>query len=130
MLCARTLGLSNTREELDFFDPRYYLSCLGFRLNDSAALVAVQERLERAGIRSQREEGVECCYAKQTKFWVTDPDRTLWEIYTFEGDIDHRGVGQALATMVPDAEQRPDQPVKVRHALRSRRARRSPAPQP
>ncbi len=78
------------------------LNHLGFRLPDSRALVAMQERLERAGIRSQREEGVECCYARQTKFWVTDPDKTLWEIYTFEGDIDHRGAGQALESMVPD----------------------------
>src|SRR5947199_9068816 len=42
------------------------LNHLGFRLGDAAALVAMQERLERAGIRSQREDGVECCYAKQT----------------------------------------------------------------
>src|SRR5262245_51627828 len=71
------------------------LNHLGFRLPDAARLVAMQERLERAGIRSQREEGVECCYARQTKFWVTDPDRTLWEFYTLEGDIEHRGAGQS-----------------------------------
>jgi catechol 2,3-dioxygenase-like lactoylglutathione lyase family enzyme len=81
------------------------LNHLGFRLPDSSALVAMQERLERAGIRSQREEGVECCYARQTKFWVTDPDRTLWEIYTFEGDLDHRGEGQSLEEMLPSGEQ-------------------------
>jgi catechol 2,3-dioxygenase-like lactoylglutathione lyase family enzyme len=83
------------------------LNHLGFRLADSAALVTMQERLERAGIRSQREEGVECCYARQTKFWVTDPDKTLWEIYTLEEDIDHRGPGQSLEEMIPDAEKRP-----------------------
>jgi catechol 2,3-dioxygenase-like lactoylglutathione lyase family enzyme len=83
------------------------LNHLGFRLADAATLVAMQERLERAGIRSQREEGVECCYARQTKFWVSDPDKTLWEIYTFEGDIDHRGAGQSIETMVSDAERRP-----------------------
>ncbi len=83
------------------------LNHLGFRMPDATALVAMQERLERAGIRSQREEGVECCYARQTKFWVTDPDGTLWEIYTLEGDLDHRGVGQSLEQMVPDADRRP-----------------------
>ncbi len=75
------------------------LNHLGFRLSDMAALVALQERLERNGIPSQREEGVECCYARQTKFWVTDPDQTLWELYIFEEDIDHRGAGQSLETM-------------------------------
>ena len=53
------------------------LNHLGIRLADAPTLVAMQERLERAGIKSRREEGVECCYAKQTKFWVTDPDGTL-----------------------------------------------------
>src|SRR5437899_2133205 len=67
------------------------LNHLGIRLADAPTLVAMQERLERAGIKSQREEGVECCYAKQTKFWVTDPDGTLWELYVLEEDIDHRG---------------------------------------
>jgi catechol 2,3-dioxygenase-like lactoylglutathione lyase family enzyme len=77
------------------------LNHLGFRMPDAAALVAMQERLERAGIRSQREEGVECCYARQTKFWVHDPDRTLWEIYTLDGDIEHRGAGQLPEKVLP-----------------------------
>jgi catechol 2,3-dioxygenase-like lactoylglutathione lyase family enzyme len=83
------------------------LNHLGFRLPDSKTLVAMQERLERAGVSSQREEGVECCYARQTKFWVTDPDKTLWEIYTLDGDLDHRGAGQSLEAMVPEAAKRP-----------------------
>lgn len=77
------------------------LNHLGFRMPDSAALVAVQMRLEKAGIRTQRQEGVECCYARQTKFWVTDPDQTLWEIYTLDEDIDHRGAGQTREEMLP-----------------------------
>jgi catechol 2,3-dioxygenase-like lactoylglutathione lyase family enzyme len=93
------------------------LNHLGFRLADAAALVAMQERLERAGIRSQREEGVECCYAKQTKFWVTDPDRTLWEIYTFEGDLEHRGEGQTLEAMILDATERPHEPIVWEHRM-------------
>lgn len=71
------------------------LNHLGFRMSDPAALVEVQKRLELAGISTLREEGVECCYARQTKFWVRDPDANLWEIYVLEGDIEHRGAGQA-----------------------------------
>ena len=78
------------------------LNHLGFRLTDSKALVDMQRRLELAGIRSQREEGVECCYARQTKFWVHDPDNTLWEVYTLDEDIEHRGPGQSVAAMMPD----------------------------
>jgi catechol 2,3-dioxygenase-like lactoylglutathione lyase family enzyme len=79
------------------------LNHLGFRMPDSVALVAMQERLERAGIRSRREEGVECCYARQTKFWVTDPDQTLWEMYTLDEDIDHRGDGQTREEMLGES---------------------------
>lgn len=71
------------------------LNHVGFRLADSAALVQMQRRLEEAGMPTQRQEGVECCYARQTKFWVTDPDRNLWEIYVFEEDIDHSGFENA-----------------------------------
>jgi catechol 2,3-dioxygenase-like lactoylglutathione lyase family enzyme len=70
------------------------LNHLGFRLANAEVLVAMQRRLELGGISTLREEGVECCYARQTKFWVTDPDGNLWELYTFEADLDHRGLGQ------------------------------------
>ena len=76
------------------------LNHLGVRMIDARQLVALQERLEKRGIKSQREEGVECCYATQTKFWVQDPDLTLWEFYTLDDDeLDHRGAGQSVEVM-------------------------------
>ncbi len=105
------------------------LNHLGFRMPSAAALVRMQERLERAGIRSQREEGVECCYARQTKFWVHDPDRTLWEIYTLDEDIDHRGAGQRLEEMLPPAETAPQaEPVVWEHRLGQVVPERAPFP--
>lgn len=86
------------------------LNHVGLRLPTAAALVDVQRRLEMAGIATQREEGVECCYAKQTKFWVEDPDRTLWELYVLEGDIDHRGAGQTREQMLPQSASVPIMP--------------------
>ncbi len=77
------------------------LNHVGFRMANSAALVEAQRRLELAGMAIQREEGVECCYARQTKFWITDPDGTLWEVYVFEEDIDHRGAGQVPSQALP-----------------------------
>jgi catechol 2,3-dioxygenase-like lactoylglutathione lyase family enzyme len=104
------------------------LNHLGFRMPDAKSLVAMQERLERAGMRTKREEGVECCYARQTKFWAHDPDGNLWEVYTFDGDINHRGAGQSqeavlslggCAAPVPEVvwEHRMDQPVPARVPL-------------
>lgn len=68
--------------------PLYHV---GIRMPDAESLVAVQKRLEEAGISTVREEGVECCYAKQTKFWVHDPDRNLWEVYVVQEDLEHHG---------------------------------------
>ncbi len=76
------------------------LNHLGFRFGSPADLLNAQRRIEAAGISTQREEGVECCYAKQTKFWVHDPDQRLWEFYVLEGDLEHRGGGQTLEQMV------------------------------
>jgi catechol 2,3-dioxygenase-like lactoylglutathione lyase family enzyme len=70
------------------------LNHVGFKLQSAEELVELQRRLEMAGIHSEREEGVECCYSKQTKFWLHDPDGTLWELYILEGDLEHRGAGQ------------------------------------
>lgn len=92
------------------------LNHLGIRLNDARQLVSVQERLERAGVKSEREEGVECCYAVQTKFWVHDPDGTLWEFYTLEDDeLDHRGAGQSIEIMTNSTL--PDDAVVWEHKL-------------
>ncbi len=92
------------------------LNHLGIRLTDARQLVSVQERLEKAGVRSQREEGVECCYAKQTKFWVHDPDNTLWEFYTLDDDeLDHRGAGQTQEVMTSSTL--PDDAVVWEHKL-------------
>jgi catechol 2,3-dioxygenase-like lactoylglutathione lyase family enzyme len=78
------------------------LNHLGFRLRDSAELVEWQRRLEMAGISTQREEGVECCYSRQTKFWVRDPDNNLWEIYVLEeGSTCSKRISSTVALVRP-----------------------------
>jgi catechol 2,3-dioxygenase-like lactoylglutathione lyase family enzyme len=66
----------------------------GLRVSDSAALVEIQRRLELGGVSTIREDGVECCYAKQTKFWAADPDGNLWEVYVLHEDTAHKGAGR------------------------------------
>lgn len=68
--------------------PAGRLNHIGIRLLDSEALVALQARLEIGGCPTTREDGVECCYSKQTKFWITDPDGTLWEFYILHAESD------------------------------------------
>ncbi len=77
------------------------LNHLGFRVKDVGALVDTQRRLEMAGIATRREEGVACCYARQTKFWVEDPDANLWELYVLEEDLDDRDEARLLKFELP-----------------------------
>jgi catechol 2,3-dioxygenase-like lactoylglutathione lyase family enzyme len=76
------------------------LNHLGMRLPDSASLFKMQARLESAGVQTQREEGVQCCHSTQTKFWVSDPDQALWEIYILHegGDEDHSHCPQPVSS--------------------------------
>lgn len=83
------------------------LNHVGIRLPDRPALIDFQSRLESVGIATNREDGVECCYARQTKFWVHDPDGNLWEIYTLEEDLEHRGAGQAPEAVLNPAGKTP-----------------------
>lgn len=71
------------------------LNHAGLRVRDSEELVEIQRRLERAGMPTQRQDGIECCYAKQTKFWIADPDGALWEVYVFHEDVTAFGTSTA-----------------------------------
>jgi catechol 2,3-dioxygenase-like lactoylglutathione lyase family enzyme len=72
-----------------------HLNHVGLRVRNAEELIEVQRRLEAAGLHTEREDGVECCYARQTKFWIADPDGALWEIYVFHDDIDDHGKAAA-----------------------------------
>jgi catechol 2,3-dioxygenase-like lactoylglutathione lyase family enzyme len=80
------------------------LNHVGMRLADTGTLLAIQQRLEEAGIATQSEEDAECCYARATKFWAPDPDGTLWELYTLEADIDHSGFEDLPSTASADGD--------------------------
>lgn len=63
------------------------LNHLGLRVTSVEALRAIQTRLAAVGARMGQQDDVKCCYAHQTKIWVTDPDQTMWEIYVLHDDV-------------------------------------------
>ncbi len=77
------------------------LNHLGLRVKKMEDLLTVQRRLEEAGYRPSRQDDVRCCYAHQTKFWVADPDDTLWEVYLLHGDFERWGEGGKIGLMLP-----------------------------
>jgi len=62
---------------------------LGLRLPDEGEVRAAHTRL--AADTCQLEENAPCCYSRQTKFWLSDPDRNLWEVYAVTGELDDIG---------------------------------------
>ncbi|MFM8932325.1 MAG: ArsI/CadI family heavy metal resistance metalloenzyme [Gemmataceae bacterium] len=63
------------------------LNHLGLRLLDMGRLRALEARLRGVGARIGQQDDVKCCYARQTKLWITDPDGTLWEVYLLHDDV-------------------------------------------
>ena len=63
------------------------LNHLGLRVLSVEHLRETQARLQRVGARIGEQDDVKCCYARQTKLWITDPDETLWEVYVLHDDV-------------------------------------------
>jgi catechol 2,3-dioxygenase-like lactoylglutathione lyase family enzyme len=72
------------------------LSHIGLRVGDEATLEGYRQRLEQAGLCTQRQDSTVCGYARQNKLWLQDPDGTFWEIYHIEEDVPPESVRQSL----------------------------------
>lgn len=68
---------------------QFGLSHLGFQVESTASVKALQARLAELGIMPTLEEtGSTCCYAVQDKFWVKSPEGIDWEVFTVLADAD------------------------------------------
>lgn len=63
------------------------LNHLGLRVLTVDHLRAIQARLKAVDAPIGQQDEVKCCYAYQSKIWVTDPDQTMWEIYVLHDDV-------------------------------------------
>jgi catechol 2,3-dioxygenase-like lactoylglutathione lyase family enzyme len=63
------------------------LNHLGLRVTSLEQLERIHERLKLVGARIGQQDDVKCCYALQSKLWITDPDETLWEVYVLHDDV-------------------------------------------
>ena len=61
---------------------------LGLRVETSEMLQERKEVVERHLTIQLEEENTNCCYARQDKFWVNDPDGYEWEVYHFKEDVE------------------------------------------
>lgn len=61
-------------------------SHFGIQVKSTDAVREITERMSRAGLPTEVEDQVTCCYAVQTKVWATDPDGNRWEAYVVLSD--------------------------------------------
>lgn len=70
----------------------------GIQVASTDDVLAAKLRLTKAGLAAFDEMDTTCCYAKQDKIWVRDPDGTPWEVFVTHGDAEEEGDG-GLATV-------------------------------
>ena len=60
----------------------------GLEINDQEQLKQQLGNALKHNLPVDEEKEVDCCYAKQDKFWVTDPDGYRWEVFIFKHDTE------------------------------------------
>jgi len=73
----------------------------GIQVASTADVLAAKERLVRAGLAAFDEMDTTCCYARQDKIWVRDPDGTPWEVFATHEDTAEPGDGGLAAAESP-----------------------------
>ena len=63
------------------FNGRGALSHLGIQVAGTRDVLAMRERWHQAGLETRDEMQTECCFARQDKTWVRDPDGNEWEAF-------------------------------------------------
>ena len=72
--------LNLTLNQVPFTD-RGALSHLGIQVASTGDVLAQREKWIDAGLITRDEMQTNCCYAKQDKTWVQDPDGNEWEVF-------------------------------------------------
>jgi len=73
------------------------LNHLGVERESMAQIEEQAARLEAAGVALATEGDVVCCYARQSKHWVTGPDGQRWENYVVLADAHPELEGKSAA---------------------------------
>jgi catechol 2,3-dioxygenase-like lactoylglutathione lyase family enzyme len=79
------------------------LSHLGIQVGSTDDVLATRLRWERVGLLTRDEMQTSCCYAKQDKTWVRDPDGNEWEAFVVLEDNLPEAAGTSAACCVSKA---------------------------
>lgn len=82
---------------------------LGFQVETLEDLNIKLWEAKKKNLVAREELGTNCCYAKQDKFWVNDPDGVQWEVYFFHEDAEfndpHYELSGATACCTPSQKE-------------------------
>ena len=66
-------------------------SHFGVQVKSSEAVDEATARFREAGLGTTVEKSSVCCYARQDKVWIVDPDGNRWEIFVvLDPDVSHQ----------------------------------------
>ncbi len=74
---------------------------LGFQVETVEELNIRLWEARKKKLVSKEETGTTCCYAKQDKFWGSDPDGVQWEVYYFHADAEFNDPHYELSEASP-----------------------------
>ncbi|WP_299193750.1 ArsI/CadI family heavy metal resistance metalloenzyme [uncultured Erythrobacter sp.] len=83
---------------------RHGVTHLGVQASNEQELQEQYTRVDATGHEVLDQGDTQCCYAKSTKNWVSDPDGTLWETFQTHSRSDE--YGEVLAAEQVPAPQR------------------------
>ena len=69
----------------------------GIQVAATEDVLAAKQRLVAAGLAAFDEMDTTCCFARQDKIWVRDPDGTPWEVFATHEDTEEAGEGGLAA---------------------------------
>jgi catechol 2,3-dioxygenase-like lactoylglutathione lyase family enzyme len=99
MLDDPRLNFSITRS-----DSKRGIQHLGLQADSMDELGEIQQRLAAAGQSVYDQPQTECCYARSSKTWTSDPDGVPWENFVTHEQIAEFGTGTEAAASVALAE--------------------------
>ena len=81
-------ALNFTLNEGDRTDQLGAFNHAGIQVASTDDVLATRLRLTKAGLAAFDEMDTTCCYARQDKIWVRDPDGTPWEVFVTHEDVE------------------------------------------
>ncbi len=86
------------------------LNHMGVVVETAAEVADARDRLKAAGMATFDENDTTCCYARQDKVWVRDPDGNAWEVYTITDDLLDAGLHPQTPSSFTNQSPSPDTP--------------------